>query len=55
MSKVYSEEDIAWSSIEKYVPYDKVVWSVRRNGIPVYSFIGENGDKISIKDYVSFM
>ena len=48
MSKKYSEENITWSSIEKYVPYDKVVWSIRENGIPIYSFMNENGKKITL-------
>lgn len=45
---MYSEVDITWSSIEKYVPYDKVIWHTKRNGIPVYTFLDENGSKIDV-------
>lgn len=48
MKKVYSEEDITWSSIEKYIDYNSVHWSMDKNGIPVYTFIDENGKKIDI-------
>ena len=48
MSKKYGEEDITWSSIEKYYKYDKVVWSVRDNGIPIYALMDGN-KKIEIK------
>jgi S-adenosylhomocysteine hydrolase len=48
MEKVYGEADVTWSSIEKYYSYDKVTWSVDKNGIPVYSLLGENNQKIKI-------
>ena len=48
MEKVYGEADVTWSSIEKYYSYDKVVWSVDKNGIPVYSLLSENNQKIKI-------
>ena len=35
----YSEEGITWASIEKDVPYIKVIWSIGRDGIPKYTFI----------------
>lgn len=45
---MYSEVDITWSSIEKDIPYYKVIWYTRRNGIPVYTFLDENGSKIDV-------
>ena len=39
--KGYSEKDVTWSSIEKDVPYAKVIWSTQKNGIPKFTFIGE--------------
>jgi len=36
---MYSEKDITWSSIEKDVPYTKVIWTVGKDGIPIYTFI----------------
>ena len=50
MENKYSEESIMWSSIEKYIPYDKVVWSVRKNGIPIYTFFDKDGKKIDINN-----
>lgn len=52
MPRIYSEEDITWSSIEKYVPYDKVRWYARKDGIPVYNFFDKNDEKINISDYI---
>jgi hypothetical protein len=52
MYRIYSEEDITWSSIEKYVPYDKVRWYARKDGIPVYNFFDKNDEKINISDYI---
>lgn len=49
MSKKYSEEDITWSSIEKYYKYDKVAWSVRDNGIPIYTLMDEKGKRIKVE------
>lgn len=51
MSKKYSEVDITWSSIEKYIPYKNVVWGVEKNGTPVYIMYDDNGEKIDINDY----
>ena len=51
MSKKYSEADITWSSIEKYVPYKEVIWVVEKNGIPLYTMYNYNGEKIDINDY----
>lgn len=48
MSNKYSEEDITWSSIEKYYKYDKTVWYIRENGIPIYALMDEN-EKIDVK------
>jgi hypothetical protein len=55
MPKIYSEEDITWSSIEKYVPYNKVRWCVRKDGIPVYNFFNEKDERIYINDYIDKM
>lgn len=49
MSKKYSEEDITWSSIEKYYKYDKVVWYMRSNGIPTYALMDEKGKRIKVE------
>lgn len=43
-----SEVDITWASIEKYVPYKQVVWSVSKEGIPIYTFFDENHRKIDV-------
>lgn len=48
MSRIYSEEDITWSSIEKYIPYAKVEWYTNKNGIATYKFIDEYGKKIDV-------
>lgn len=55
MKRIYSEEDITWASIEKYIPYSKVVWSERKNGIPVYTFFDENYEKIDINNESFFV
>lgn len=49
MLKKYSEEDITWSSIEKYIKYDKVVWHMRSNGIPIFTLMDKNGKRIKIE------
>ena len=48
MSNKYSEVDITWSSIEKYIPYSKVVWSTGKDGIPVYMFMDKKSNKLNI-------
>lgn len=55
MEKKISEVDITWASIEKYVPYKQVVWSVSKEGIPIYTFFDEKHNKIDIdfKKYLS--
>ena len=50
--KLYSESDIAWSSIEKHIPYSIVVWRERKDNIPVYTFLDEDGLKIDINEYL---
>ena len=55
MYRIYSENDVTWSSIEKYVPYSTVVWIERKNGIPTYNFLDSNGKKIDIGKYVDEM
>ena len=45
----YSEEDVTWSSIEKYINYSKVVWSFAKNGIPKYALMDENEDRTKIE------
>jgi hypothetical protein len=51
MNRIYSEDDIEWSYVEKYIPYAKVIWSTYENGIPTYKFYGKNGEKINISDF----
>lgn len=48
MERIYSEADITWSSIEKYVDYSSVRWTMDKSGIPVYTFMDEKGGKIDI-------
>ena len=43
MSRIYSEDDITWSSIEKYIPYSKVEWTTNKNGIATYKFFDKDG------------
>ena len=54
MRRNFSEEDISWACIEKYIPYTKVVWSILNNGIPTYKLLDENGKKINIKGLDDF-
>jgi hypothetical protein len=49
MSKKYSEEDITWSSIEKYYKYGKVAWYMRSYGIPTYVLMDEKGKRIKVE------
>lgn len=55
MENIYSECNVTWASIEKYIPYSKVVWSKRKNGIPVYTFFDENYEKIDINNESFFV
>ena len=48
MSRIYSEDDITWSSIEKYIPYSKVEWSTNKNGISTYKFFDEEGSDLQM-------
>lgn len=48
MNKIYNETDLTWSSVEKYYDYERVIWSVRENGIPVYTLEDNNGKKIKL-------
>ena len=50
----YSEADLTWSSVEKYQNYKAVNWTIDKNGIPIYSFLDENGKKIEL-DTNSFL
>ena len=52
MSRIYSGEDITWSSIEKYIPYSKVEWTTNKNGISIYKLFDEEGKRIYINDYI---
>jgi len=45
---MHIETDTTWSSIEGRYSYSKVVWNFQKNGIPVFTLLDENGDKISI-------
>lgn len=51
MGRIFSEEDITWSSIEKHIPYKKVLWTVQKNGIPAYTFVNENDEKMDINEW----
>ena len=53
MGKKYSEDEVSWSCIEKYIPYAKVVWSTHNNGISTYKLLDENGKQIDINEYIS--
>lgn len=48
MERVYSELDVTWASIEKYVNYCSVRWTTDKNGIPRYMFLDEYGKKIDV-------
>lgn len=48
MERKYSEVDVTWSSIEKDYQYDKVVWTLMSNGIPKFTLIDENNQRIEI-------
>ena len=48
MEKVYGEVDVTWSSIENRYKYSKTVWIMRSNGIPVYTLLDEDGNRIKI-------
>ena len=50
MYNVYDETDLTWSSVEKYYKYEKVVWGVRKNGMPIYTLLDKKGNKINIKN-----
>lgn len=52
MERKYSEDDVTWSSIEKYIPYAKVEWSTNKQGISTYKLIDKNGKEIDIQKYV---
>ncbi len=52
MSRIYSENDITWSSIEKYIPYFKVEWATNKNGMPSYKLFDEKGKRIYVSDYI---
>ena len=49
MEASYSELNVTWPSIEKYVKYSSVRWSTDKNGIPRYMFFDEDGKKIDVK------
>lgn len=49
MERKYSEVDVTWSSIEKDYQYDKVVWTRMSNGIPKFTLLDDNGNRIYIK------
>lgn len=52
MPRIYSEEDITWSFIEKYIPYFRVEWHMNKNGIATYKFFDKDGNKMDINDYI---
>lgn len=52
MGRKYSEDELPWSVIEKYVPYATVQWPIINKGIPMYRLLDRNGKKIDINDYI---
>ena len=48
MERKFSEVDVTWASIEKYVSYNIVVWSESKDGIPRYTFLDENHKKMDV-------
>lgn len=48
MERKFSEVDVTWASVEKYVSYKQVVWSVSKEGIPRYTFFDKNDKKIDV-------
>jgi hypothetical protein len=52
MSRIYSEDDVSWSSIESIIPYDKVEWYIHKNGISTYKFFNKECKKIDINNYI---
>jgi hypothetical protein len=52
MSRIYSEDDVSWSSIESIIPYAKVEWYIHKNGLSTYKFFDKDGKKIDINDYI---
>jgi hypothetical protein len=49
MSRIYGEEDVTWASVEKDIAYDKVVWDISNNGIPIYTFMDKEGKIIKVQ------
>jgi len=52
MGRIYGEDDVTWSSIEKYIPYAKVEWSINKHGISTYKLINEDDKKIDVDGYI---
>ena len=52
MERRFSEVDVTWASIEKKIPYAQTVWTVDKNGIPVYTFFDASHSKIDINEYI---
>ena len=52
MERKYSEDDITWSSIEKFIPYAKVNWFINKVGISTYKLMDENDKEIDVDKYV---
>ena len=50
MARIYSEEELTWSSVERHYKYDRVTWSVRENGIPIYTLLDKNNKKIKVNN-----
>lgn len=52
MKSKFSEVDVTWASLERKMPYAKIEWKVRSNGIPVYTFLDKDNKKIDINGYI---
>ena len=49
MERIYGEDDVTWSSIEKDISYAKVIWSRHNNGISKYTLFDENNKRIKVQ------
>ena len=48
MGRIYHEDDIPWSCIEKHIPYAKVIYSTNKNGISTYMLFDKDDNRIYV-------